>query len=79
MLKGQNILVTGATGAIGQAICRALVADGARVVIHYSRNREANAALLADLGGQGACLGADLARDPKLLLPYGRRPRPWGR
>jgi NAD(P)-dependent dehydrogenase (short-subunit alcohol dehydrogenase family) len=62
MLKGQNILVTGATGAIGQAICRALVADGARVVIHYSRNREAAAALLADLGGQGACLGADLAR-----------------
>ena len=62
MLRGRNILVTGATGAIGQAICRALVADGARVVIHYSRNREAAAALLADLGGQGACLGADLAR-----------------
>lgn len=62
MLQGQNILVTGATGAIGQAICRALVADGARVVIHYSRNRDAATALLAELGGQGACLGADLAR-----------------
>jgi NAD(P)-dependent dehydrogenase (short-subunit alcohol dehydrogenase family) len=61
MLQGQNILVTGATGAIGQAICRALVADGARVVIHYSRNRDAATALLAELGGQGACLGADLA------------------
>lgn len=61
MLQGQNILVTGATGAIGQAICRALVADGARVVINYSRNRDAATALLAELGGQGACLGADLA------------------
>lgn len=63
MLQGQTILVTGATGAIGQAICRALVADGARVVIHYGRNRAAAEQLLADLGGAGWCLPADLA-DP---------------
>lgn len=61
MLSGQNILVTGATGAIGQAICRSLVAEGARVVIHYGRNRDAADALLADLGGQGICLAADLS------------------
>lgn len=60
-LSGQTILVTGATGAIGQAICRALVADGARVVIHYGRNRAAAEALLADLNGQGFCVAADLA------------------
>ena len=62
MLSGQNILVTGATGAIGQAICRCLVAEGARVVIHYGRNRDAADALLADLGGRGICLAADLSR-----------------
>ena len=62
MLSGQNILVTGATGAIGQAICRSLVAEGARVVIHYGRNRDAADALWADLGGQGICLAADLSR-----------------
>jgi 3-oxoacyl-[acyl-carrier protein] reductase len=62
MLSGQNILVTGATGAIGQAICRSLVAEGARVVIHYGRNRDAADALLADLGGRGICLAADLSR-----------------
>jgi 3-oxoacyl-[acyl-carrier protein] reductase len=28
MLGGQSILVTGATGAIGQAICRCLAAEG---------------------------------------------------
>jgi 3-oxoacyl-[acyl-carrier protein] reductase len=49
MLTGQNILVTGATGAIGQAICTALVADGARVIIHYSQNRTAAETLLARL------------------------------
>lgn len=59
---GRNILVTGATGAIGQAICRSLVVVGARVVIHYCRNRDAADALLADLGGQGVCLAADISQ-----------------
>lgn len=62
-LSGQSILVTGATGAIGQAICRALVAEGARVVIHAGRNRAAAEALLAELDGQGWCVSADLS-DP---------------
>ncbi len=60
-LSGQLILVTGATGAIGRAICHALVAEGAQVVIHYGRNRDAAEALLADLNGQGWCLAADLS------------------
>ncbi|MDF3904100.1 SDR family oxidoreductase [Paracoccus sp. AS002] len=62
-LSGQSILVTGATGAIGRAICHALVAEGARVVIHYGRNRDAAQALLAALDGRGWCLPADLS-DP---------------
>lgn len=62
-LSSQTILVTGATGAIGQAICRALAADGARVLIHYSRNRAAAEALLAEIGGNGAIFQADLS-DP---------------
>ena len=61
MLNGQTLLVTGATGAIGQAICGQLVAEGARVVIHYGRNRAAAETLLAALDGQGCCLPADLA------------------
>lgn len=60
-LAGRNVLVTGATGAIGQAICVALVAEGARVVIHYGRNHAAAKALLAQIGGAGWCVGADLA------------------
>lgn len=62
-LSGQSILVTGATGAIGQAICRALVADGAKVVIHYGRNPDTAQTLLASLDGKGWCLPADLS-DP---------------
>lgn len=62
-LIGQSILVTGATGAIGQAICRALAADGARVVVHYGRNRAAAEALVKTLDGRGSCVPADLS-DP---------------
>jgi NAD(P)-dependent dehydrogenase (short-subunit alcohol dehydrogenase family) len=61
MLNGQTILVTGATGAIGQAICQCLAAEGARVVIHYGRNRAAAEDLLQSIGGQGVILSADLS------------------
>ncbi len=62
-LSGQSILVTIATGAIGRAICHALAAEGARVVIHSGRNRDAAQALLAALDGKGWCIAADLS-DP---------------
>lgn len=63
MLSGQSILVTGATGAIGQAICRALVADGANVIVHYGRNRDTAEALVKTLDGRGWCVPSDLS-DP---------------
>jgi len=62
-LQDKTILVTGATGAIGRAICLALAADGARVAIHYGRNRAAAEAILAGIGGSGFVLSADLC-DP---------------
>lgn len=62
-LSGQAILVTGATGAIGRAICKALAAEGARVAIHYGRNRDAAEALLSEISGAGWCIAADLS-DP---------------
>lgn len=64
ILDGQTILVTRATGAIGRAMCKALSADGAKVLIHYGRNCMAAEGLLADNGGKGALLPADLS-DPK--------------
>lgn len=62
-LDGQTILVTGATGAIGRAICVALAAEGARVGIHYGRGRASAEAILGEIGGGGFVLAADLA-DP---------------
>ncbi len=62
-LQGQTILVTGATGAIGQAICKSLVEEGANVIVHYGRNREVADALVEALDGKAWSVCADLS-DP---------------
>ncbi len=60
-LAEKTVLITGATGAIGAAMARALAADGARVVLHYGRNRAVADALAAELGNGAIALSADLA------------------
>ena len=46
-LAGKRVLVTGGASGIGQAIAAAFVEQGAHVVVHYHRNREAAEALQA--------------------------------
>jgi len=62
-LAGQTILVTGASGAIGSAIVERLAAEGARPIIHYSRDRQAAEQLLARVGGDGFIVQADLSAE----------------
>ena len=37
-LKGQHILVTGATGGIGKAVVEALYKEGSKITLHGFRN-----------------------------------------
>lgn len=48
-----SILITGATGGLGQAIARALGEAGFDLVLHTHRNRTAADALVGDLNQQG--------------------------
>lgn len=53
-------LVTGASGALGQAICRALADQGWGVAVHCHRGTSAAAALVERLGGAARPYQADL-------------------
>lgn len=53
MLSNKVVLVTGGTGAIGEAICRTLAREGADVAFTYLRKKEKAEALAADLGALG--------------------------
>lgn len=60
-LDGAGVLVTGGSGGVGAATVRAFAAEGARVAVHFHRNRAAAEALAGEVGG--IALGADLRED----------------
>ncbi|HQC80397.1 MAG TPA: SDR family NAD(P)-dependent oxidoreductase [Accumulibacter sp.] len=51
MPRGKTVFVTGGTGHIGIAICRACHRHGARVIFSYRRQRRIAEQLLAELPG----------------------------
>ena len=59
-----NALVTGASGGIGAALCKALAARGVAVNLHYQKGRAAAEATLRELDGQGHALVQGDLSDP---------------
>lgn len=55
-MNGKIVVVTGAAGGIGSAICRRLAEAGATIVILYRNNAEGAQTLLRSLAGEGHLL-----------------------
>jgi 3-oxoacyl-[acyl-carrier protein] reductase len=65
-LHGQTALVTGGSRGIGRAIVLQLAKAGARVLIHYHRNRAAAESVSNEIGGALRLVQADL-RSPTAI------------
>jgi NAD(P)-dependent dehydrogenase (short-subunit alcohol dehydrogenase family) len=69
MLKGKSAIVTGSTSGIGLGIARALVAQGANVMLNGFGDAAAISALQAELGKGGAKIaysGADMTKPEEI-------------
>ena len=63
-LTGRRTLITGASGALGEAFAHRLGAEGARLVLHYNRNEEKArklAAAIQEAGGSAVIVGGELS------------------
>ncbi len=79
-LSGKVIVVTGAAGGIGSAIARQFAGEGAKLVLHYRRNRAGAAALQHELTGADAItVRADLTREIEVKRLFGQAVKRFGR
>ena len=60
-LGGKTALITGGSRGIGRAICLRLAREGAEIVLHFNRNREAAEETAASIGREVTLVHADVS------------------
>ncbi len=78
-LKDTIVLLTGASGGIGQATARALAAEGATLGLHYFTNAAGVESLRASLGTPSLVLQADLRDESQVDAAFDRMLGRFGR
>lgn len=72
-LRGQAAVVTGASSGIGEAIARALAAQGVAVAVNYRSEAEAAKRIVADIrknGGEAIAVGADVSDEEEVKAMF---------
>jgi glucose 1-dehydrogenase len=72
-LLGQAALVTGANSGIGEAIAKALAAEGARVAVNYVANKEEAERVVQEIreqDGEAIALYADISREDDVVTMF---------
>jgi 3-oxoacyl-[acyl-carrier protein] reductase len=77
-LSGKVVVVTGASGGIGSAIARKFGEEGAKVVVHYRRQR-AQAEALELPEDQSLLVGADLTKEAAVRRLFEQAVKRFGR
>ena len=79
-LKEKVVVVTGASGGIGSAIARQFAREGAKLVLHYHRERAKTIALQQELRGNAELvLGADLSEEAQVKRLFALTTKRYGR
>ena len=81
-LEGKNALVTGASRGIGKAIAERLAADGAAVVINYSRNEQLAQGVVNKTlgkGGKAIAIQADISKSADVGRLFSEAEKAMGR
>ena len=81
-IADQVVIVTGAGTGVGAAAAKRLAGDGARVIVNYSRSRdaaEATAAACREAGGDAAAVQGDVASEEDCRRLADEAVSRWGR
>ncbi|MGD2079793.1 MAG: SDR family oxidoreductase [Nitrospirota bacterium] len=73
-LRGQAAVVTGASSGIGEAIARALAAQGVAVALNYRSKADAADRIVSDIrekGGEAISVGADVSSEEEVKAMFG--------